>query len=56
MLQVYAQRAFEREFPEKSFRGIFGRNYIIDEKTEEIKPDPVAGFQAIPDGLEGIDW
>ncbi len=56
MLQAYAQRAFERKFPEKDFRRIFGRNYIMDEKAEEIEPDLVAGFQIIPDGLEGIDW
>ncbi len=56
MLQAYAQQEFEKKWPEKNFREIFGRNYIIDEKTEEIEPNQVAGFQAIPDGLEGIDW
>lgn len=31
MLREQAQRAFERRFPDKSFREIFGKNYIGDE-------------------------
>lgn len=56
MVQAYAQRVFEKKFPERNFREIFGRNYIMDEETEEIKPDSVAGFTVISDGLEGMDW
>ena len=62
MVQAYAQRAFEKEWPEKNFREIFGRNYILDEKTEtEIEEniensDMVAGFTPITDGIEGIEW
>lgn len=58
MVQAYAQRAFEKRFPEKNFREIFGRNYILDAEIEENveKSGLVAGFNFISDGLEGIDW
>lgn len=57
MVQAYAQRAFEKKFPEKNFRKIFGRNYIMNEKEENVeKSGTVAGFTFIPDGLEGMEW
>ena len=62
MVQAYAQRAFEKKWPEKNFREIFGRNYILDAEIEaEIKENDeksgsVAGFTLILDGLEGMDW
>ncbi len=57
MLKCYAQRAFEKKFPEKNFRQIFGRNYILDEIEEkQEKSEPVAGFIPISDGLEGMEW
>lgn len=57
MVQAYAQRAFEKKWPEKNFREIFGRNYIMDEIEEnQEESDSVAGFTLISDGLEGIDW
>ena len=57
MVQAYAQRAFEKKWPEKNFREIFGRNYIMDETEENVeKPGLVAGFSLISDGLEGMDW
>lgn len=62
MVQAYAQRAFEKKWPEKNFREIFGRNYILDAEIEaEIKENveksgSVAGFTLISDGLEGMDW
>lgn len=62
MVQAYAQRAFEKKWPEKNFREIFGRNYILDAEIEaEIKENDeksgsVAGFTLISDGLEGMDW
>lgn len=55
MVQAYAQRVFEKKWPEKNFREIFGRNYIMDEETEELEPNPVAGFTVISDGLEGME-
>lgn len=62
MVQAYAQRAFEKKWPEKNFREIFGRNYILDaeieaEMEENVeKSGSVAGFILISDGLEGMDW
>lgn len=57
MVQAYAQRAFEKKFPEKNFREIFGKNYIMDEIEEnQEKSEPVAGFTPISDGVEGMDW
>ena len=56
MLKAYAQRMFEQKWPEKSFYGIFGKNYIMDaieENQEETQQ--VAGFEFIPDGLEDTD-
>ena len=62
MVQAYAQRAFEKRWPEKNFYLIFGRNYILDAEIEaEIKENventgSVAGFTPIENGLEGMDW
>lgn len=60
MVQAYAQRAFEKKWPEKNFREIFGRNYILDaeiDAEENVeKSGFVAGFTLIADGLEGMDW
>lgn len=57
MVQAYAQRTFEKKFPEKNFREIFGKNYIMDEIEEnQEKSEPVAGFTPISDGVEGMDW
>ena len=60
MVQAYAQRAFEKKWPEKNFREIFGRNYILDAEIEieenVEKSGSVAGFTLISDGLEGMDW
>lgn len=62
MVQAYAQRAFEKKWPEKNFYSIFGRNYILDAELEaEIKENventgSVAGFTLIENGLEGMDW
>lgn len=58
MIQVYAQRAFMKKWPEKDFKEIFGRNYITAVEIEENgeKSDMTAGFIPITDGLEGVDW
>ena len=57
MVQAYAQRAFEKKWPEKNFREIFGRNYIMDETEENVeKSGSVAGFSFISDGVVGMDW
>lgn len=62
MLKAYAQRAFEKKWPEKDFYEIFKKKYILEEETEsEIeenveKPGLVAGFTLISDGLEGMEW
>lgn len=62
MLKAYAQRAFEKKWPEKDFYKIFKKNYILEEETEiEIeenveKSGSAAGFTLISDGLEGMDW
>ena len=62
MVQAYAQRVFEKKWPEKDFYSIFGRNYIMELEIEsEIEENventgSVAGFTAISDGLEGMDW
>lgn len=62
MLQEYAQREFEKKWPEKDFYGIFGRNYVEKEDmseesgTEYVKSESVAGFRKIEDGIEGMDW
>lgn len=59
MVQAYAQRAFEKKFPEKNFREIFGRYYILEKELAmeiEEKSEPVAGFIPISDGLEGMEW
>ena len=58
MLQAYAQRQFEKKWPEKDFKSIFGRNYIMDdiEENQEEMDHQVAGFTFISDGLEGVDW
>lgn len=58
MLKAYAQRAFEKKWPEKSFYEIFRKNYILDAEIEENqeKSGAVAGFTFIPDGLEGMEW
>lgn len=60
MVQAYAQRAFEKKWPEKNFREIFGRNYILNAEIEieenVEKSGSVAGFTLISDGLEGMDW
>lgn len=62
MLKAYAQRTFEKKWPEKDFYGIFGKNYALEEETESgieenvEKSGSVAGFMIISDGLEGMDW
>lgn len=65
MLKAYAQRTFEKKWPEKDFYKIFKKNYILEEESEmEIeeseketkKSNLVAGFTFISDGLEGMDW
>lgn len=62
MLKAYAQRAFEKKWPEKDFYLIFGKNYVLEaEIKEEMKENVeksglVAGFTLISDGLEGMDW
>ena len=58
MVQAYAQRAFEKKWPEKDFFEIFRRNYILEAEIEENqeKIDAVAGFERITDGIEGMDW
>ena len=62
MVQAYAQRVFEKKWPEKDFYSIFGRNYIMELEIEsEIEENventgSVAGFTVISDGLEGMDW
>ena len=61
MVQAYAQRTFEKKWPEKDFYGIFGKNYILEQEIEsEIEEkiensDTVAGFTPITDGIEGMD-
>ena len=56
MLKAYAQRMFEQKWPEKSFYGIFGKNYIMDAIEENQEgSQPVAGFEFISDGLEDTD-
>ena len=62
MLKAYAQRAFEKKWPEKDFYLIFGKNYVLEAEIEEEmkenveKSGSVAGFTLISDGLEGMDW
>lgn len=62
MLKAYAQRTFEKKWPEKDFYGIFGKNYALEEEIElgvkenVEKSETVAGFMIISDGLEGMDW
>ena len=62
IVKAYAQRAFEKKWPEKNFYSIFGRNYILDAEIEEEmeenieKSGLVAGFTPIENGLEGMDW
>lgn len=62
MVQAYAQRAFERKWPEKNFYSIFGRNYILEAEIEREMEENVentgsaAGFMLIENGLEGMDW
>ena len=43
LIKDKAQRAFEREYPDLDFMAIFGRNYKLDEETEE-KERNVNGF------------
>ena len=50
LLQEKAQAAFEREYPNLSFREIFGINYKSDEKPVEIVKNPKEpGFRFIDD-------
>lgn len=62
MLKAYAQRAFEKKWPEKDFYGIFKKNYIMELEIESEMEESVentgfvAGFTPITDGIEGIDW
>ena len=58
MLKAYAQRAFEKKWPEKDFYGIFKKNYILESEIEENieNSNTVAGFTPITDGIEGMDW
>ena len=62
MVQAYAQRAFEKKWPEKNFCSIFGRNYILEAEIEEEMEENVEntgsaeGFKLVADGLEGMDW
>lgn len=54
MLAECAQRAFERKYPNLSFRAIFGMNYITHaEEAEELEKEP--GFEHV-EGLNGLDW
>lgn len=57
MLKAYAQRAFEKRWPEKDFYGIFQKNYILESEIEENieNSNMVAGFTPITDGIEGMD-
>ena len=60
--QAYAQRAFEKKWPEKNFCSIFGRNYILEAEIEKEMEENVEntgsaeGFKFVADGLEGMDW
>lgn len=38
IIQKDAQIAFEEEYPDLSFRDIFGRNYLTEEDREALKP------------------
>lgn len=60
-IKEIAQRAFEIMWPEKSFREIFGKNYLMEteknvEKSGSTGSGAVAGFMKITDGIEGMDW
>lgn len=44
LLMRDAQRAFEREHPDLSFRVIFGKNYILEEDKEPERTGDTSGF------------
>lgn len=54
-----AQKCFEEKYPNLSFLGVFGKNYLDDADRQQN----TAGQQEIPftfkvieDGIEDIDW
>lgn len=52
-----AQRCFEKNYPELSFREIFGRNWLTDKDREEEKPKSTEqGFTLIPGLMEEMTW
>mgnify|MGYP003295568855 CR=1 FL=1 len=59
ILKKEAQKVFEEKYPNLSFLGVFGKNYLDDadrqQNTARGQNIPFT-FQIIEDGIEGIDW
>ena len=57
LLCVEAQKAFEKAYPEESFRVVFGCNYWA---AEAFKPaealNVTEGFEFIENGIDEFDW
>lgn len=59
-----AQRCFEKNYPDLSFREIFGKNWLTDEDREnqarqqesEKKKENSPGFIFLDTDIETIDW
>lgn len=57
MLCMEAQKAFEKTYPNESFRAVFGCNYWAGATFEPAKALNVTeGFKFIEDGLDEFDW
>jgi len=57
MLEKEAQRAFEKTYPDKDFRTVFGKNCLSEEdRQENHKVEASPGITFIDTGIGTIDW
>lgn len=57
IIKKEAQKAFEKKYPNLSFREIFGKNYLDDEDRKiKGQQDTELGFIPIEDGIEEMEW
>lgn len=50
-----AQLAFEKAYPEQSFRKVFGKNYLKEEERQQVS-QAADGFIETGNVLEEVDW
>lgn len=57
ILKKEAQKCFEEKYPDLSFLGIFGKNYLDDEERQQsVKKSEQFGFIPLDVEIEEMDW